>query len=126
MTPADDTYFTNGVRVMYRAYAAEEHVSVFKDSTKQCGIHAKVADVFWYPHKNRKEGIMVDGMKILTAMPNQRPAPYPFVPGSRALLDGVMVKVETELKSIQGGFEINNRFQFFIQKYFFLTFSSFF
>jgi hypothetical protein len=70
-------------------------VHIIEDSSKTCGIYAKEADVFPFPMKNVDEGIMVDGMCILKSLPSEQPQPYPFVQGSRGVLDNVVYKVES-------------------------------
>jgi len=93
-----DEYFVNGVRMFYRAYAAEEVVQIIEDPSKQCGIDAKKCDIFDYPQKNVDKNIMVDGMTVLNSLPAQKPPPYPFVKGGREVLDAVIVKVRGEFQ----------------------------
>ena len=93
-----DDYFTHGVRVFYRAYAADEVVQIIEDSSKQCGVWAKAADIFDYPMKDLENGIPVDGMIVLTSLPTTKPNPYPFVQGSRELLDNILLKVRQDFQ----------------------------
>ena len=95
VTP-DPVYFKHGVRVFYRAYCAEDVVQIVADPTKRCGIYAKVVDVFDYPMRDVRRGIMVDGMRILDSLPFELPSPYSFSEGSREVLDNVMIKVRTD------------------------------
>ena len=99
MTP--DVYFVNGVRVFYRAYAADHVVEIIEDSTKQCGVYAKNCDVFDYPMRDLKKGIPVDGMTVLASLPTELPKPYPFLKGGREVLDNVLLKVRKEFQSTQ-------------------------
>lgn len=94
-----DENFVNGVRVFYRAYAADKVVEIIEDSSKQCGIDAKECDVFDFPMKDVEKGIMVDGMTLLTSMPTEMPAPLPFIQGSRELLDTLILKVRAEFQT---------------------------
>jgi len=96
-----DEYFANGVRVFYRAFAAEEVVQIIEDPSKPCGVEAKKCDVFDYPMKDVARGIMVDGMTVLTSIPTQKPLPFPFVKGSREVLDAVILKVRGEFQRCQ-------------------------
>ena len=93
-----DEHFVNGVRVFYRAFCADEVCQVIEDSSERCGVCVKKCDVFDYPMKNVDEGIMVDGMTILTSLPTQQPAPFPFVKGSREVLDTLILKVRSEFQ----------------------------
>ena len=96
-----DAYFVNGVRVFYRAYAADKVVQIIEDSTKRCGVYAKNCDVFDYPMRDVKKGILVDGMTVLASLPTELPKPYPFVKGGRELLDDVLLKVRQEFTQSQ-------------------------
>jgi hypothetical protein len=91
-----DDYFKNGVKVFYRAYCADEVCQIIEDNTKQCGVEAKVCDVFDFPVRDEKDGILVDGMTVLQSLPSKKPDPYPFVPNSREILDSVLLKVRQE------------------------------
>jgi hypothetical protein len=91
-----DEHFPHGVRVLHRAYSADEVVEILEDSSKPCGMHAKLVEVFDFPMKEPEKGIMVDGMTILTSLPSTKPEPFPFVADSRELLDDVLYKVETK------------------------------
>ena len=91
-----DEYFVNGVRVFYRAYAADKVVQIIEDSSKRCGVYAKNCDVFDYPMRDPANGIPVDGMTVLTSLPKEMPKPFPFVKGSRELLDNVLLKVRQD------------------------------
>jgi hypothetical protein len=87
-----DEYFTHGVRVFYRAYAANEVCEIIEDPSARCGVRAKKVDIFNFPMKNEAKGVMVDGMKILTSLPTEQPEPFPFVKGSREVVDAVVAK----------------------------------
>jgi hypothetical protein len=91
-----DMYFPNGVRVFYRAFAAEQVFEIINDKTKQCNCHAKRCDVFDYPMKDVKSGIHVDGMHILRDLPSEQPKPYQYVQGGREQLDNLLVKIKQE------------------------------
>jgi hypothetical protein len=91
-----DEYFVNGVKVFYRAYAADEVCQIIEDSSAKCGVYAKVCDVFDYPMRDLKNGIPVDGMTVLSSLPTIDPKPYPFVKGSREILDSVVLKMRQE------------------------------
>jgi hypothetical protein len=55
-----------------------------------------VCDVFDFPVRDEKDGILVDGMTVLQSLPSKKPDPYPFVPNSREILDSVLLKVRQE------------------------------
>jgi hypothetical protein len=92
-----DEFFKNGVKIFYRAYSTDEVCQIIEDkNAKMCGVVAKVCDVFDFPVKNAFAGILVDGMTILQSLPMRKPDPYPFLQGSREVLDKVLVKVQQE------------------------------
>jgi hypothetical protein len=91
-----DEYFVNGVRVFYRAYAADTVCQIIEDRSARCGVYAKTCDVFDYPMRDLEKGIPVDGMTVLTSLPTEPPQPYPFVSGSREMLDSVVQKVRQD------------------------------
>jgi hypothetical protein len=93
-----DDYFINGVRIFYRAYAAEQVCQIIEDSSVRCGVYAKNCDVFDYPMRDFNNGIPVDGMTILTSLPAQSPQPYEFAQGSREILDSVVLKIRQEFQ----------------------------
>lgn len=56
VTPS--AYFPQGVRVQYRAYAADEVIEVVEDCNQFCGVYAKATDIFWFPMKNSDAGLI--------------------------------------------------------------------
>jgi hypothetical protein len=91
-----DDFFPHGVRVFHRAFSSDNVVQILEDPSKTCKVYAKASDVFDFPIRDFSKGILRDGMHVMTSLPTEYPTPYPFVEGSREVLDAVLVKIRSE------------------------------